>query len=106
MDDAGKEAAARSGVLVPQALLVRLAERLPVLVEGARDLPERHRTLWSAITWSYDLLGADEQRLLRRVAVFAGGWTLEAAEAVCAGEDLAPAEVVGSCPGSPTDRSC
>jgi predicted ATPase/class 3 adenylate cyclase len=80
-------AASRVKVLGPTALARRLEQRLPLLSGGARDLPERQRTLRSAIEWSYDLLDADAQRLLARLAVFAGGWVLESAEAVC-GPDL------------------
>ena len=76
-------AAARIKVLPPQALLVRLEKRFEVLRGGTRDLPRRHQTLRSAIEWSYDLLDHRGQKLLRRLAVFASGWTLEAAEAVC-----------------------
>jgi predicted ATPase len=75
-------AAARVKVLPPQALLGRLANRLDLLRSGARDQPSRHQTLRQAIAWSYDLLDAHEQMMLRRLAVFAGGQTLEAAEAV------------------------
>jgi non-specific serine/threonine protein kinase len=77
-------AAARVKVLPPQALLNRLQNRLDLLKSGARDQPSRHQTLRQAIAWSYDLLDAPEQALLRRLAVFAGGQTLEAAEAVAA----------------------
>jgi tetratricopeptide (TPR) repeat protein len=59
-----------------------LTERLPLLTSRARDLPERQRTLRNTIDWSYRLLAADEQALLRRLSVFVGGWTLESAEAV------------------------
>ncbi len=75
-------AAARVKLLSPQALLARLEHRLEVLTGGARDLPERQQTLRKTIKWSYDLLSAEEQRLFRRLAVFVGGCTLEAAEAV------------------------
>lgn len=76
-------AAARVKLLPLQALLVRLSSRLKLLTGGARDLPARQQTLRATIEWSYDLLSAEEQALFRRMAVFAGGCTLEAAEAVC-----------------------
>jgi predicted ATPase/DNA-binding CsgD family transcriptional regulator len=71
-------AAARSKLLSPQALLARLEPRLPMLTGGARDLPQRQQALRDTIALSYDLLTPDEQRLFRRLAVFAGGWSLEA----------------------------
>jgi predicted ATPase len=76
-------AAARSRVLDPQALLERLERRLKLLTSGTRELPARQQTLRKAIDWSYDLLSPDEQQLFSRLAVFAGGWTLAAAEVVC-----------------------
>jgi tetratricopeptide (TPR) repeat protein len=76
-------AAARIKVLPPHALLPRLERRFEVLHGGTRDLPERQQTLRSAIDWSYDLLDPPTQTLFRRLAVFAGGWTLEAAEGIC-----------------------
>lgn len=83
-------AAARVKVLSPGELLARLEQRrLPLLTGGARDLPARQRTLHSTLSWSYDLLSLSEQALFRRLAVFSGGWTLDAAEAVTnAREDL------------------
>ena len=74
-------AAARVKVLSPAVLLQRLEQRLPLLTGGARDTPDRQRTLRATIEWSHELLTADEQRLFSRLAVFRGGWTLEAAEA-------------------------
>ena len=76
-------AAARVKLLAPDALLERLEQRLPLLTGGARDLPERQQTLRATIEWSYDLLEPQEQDLMARLSVFGGGWTLEAAEAVC-----------------------
>jgi predicted ATPase len=73
-------AAARSRVLPPQALLGRLSSRLTFLTGGARDWPARQQTLRAAIDWSYSLLDDDEQRLFARLAVFAGGCPLDAAE--------------------------
>lgn len=76
-------AAARVKMLPPNAMLARLQSRLQLLTAGARDLPERQQTLRKTIDWSYDLLNESEQKLLRRLGVFPGGCTLEAAEAVC-----------------------
>ena len=76
-------AAARVRLLTPQAMLKRLGQRLALLTGGARDLPSHQRTLRGAIDWSYELLDEDARRLLARLSVFAGGCTLEAAEAVC-----------------------
>jgi predicted ATPase/class 3 adenylate cyclase len=75
-------AAARVKVLSPAALLERLEQRLPVLTGGTRDAPDRQRTLRATIEWSHELLTADEQRLFARLAIFRGGCTLDAAEAV------------------------
>jgi predicted ATPase/class 3 adenylate cyclase len=75
-------AAARAKVLPPAALLSRLEQRLPLLTGGTRDAPERQRTLRDAIGWSHDLLTPVEGRLFRYLAVFVGGWTLDAAESV------------------------
>jgi predicted ATPase/DNA-binding XRE family transcriptional regulator len=76
-------AAARVDLLPPPALLARLERRLPLLTRGARDLPERQQTLRAAIDWSYRLLHVGEQALYRRLAVFVGGCTIDAVEAVC-----------------------
>lgn len=75
--------AARVRALPPPALLARLDRRLSLLTGGARDLPPRQQSLRATLDWSYDLLEAREQALFARLSVFAGGWTLEAAEAVC-----------------------
>lgn len=69
-------------MLPPQALLKRLEQRLPLLTGGARTLPARQQTMRDAIAWSHDLLTAHEQVIFRRLAVFSGGCSLEAAEAV------------------------
>ena len=76
-------AAARSKMLSPGAILDRLQSRLQLLTGGAVDLPERQQTLRKTIDWSHDLLNEAERKLFRRLAVFVGGCTLEAAEAVC-----------------------
>jgi predicted ATPase/DNA-binding CsgD family transcriptional regulator len=76
-------AAARSKLLAPQALLARLERRLTLLTSGPQDAPERQRALRDTLAWSYDLLTPDEQRLFRRLSVFVGGCTLDAAETVC-----------------------
>lgn len=76
-------AAARIKLLSPSAILARLESRLNLLTGGARDLPTRQQTLRSTVDWSYGLLNAAEQTLLRRLSVFTGGCTLEGVEAVC-----------------------
>jgi tetratricopeptide (TPR) repeat protein len=76
-------AAARVNVLPPGKLLERLEHSLPLLTAGARDAPERQRTLRATIAWSHDLLDDAERQLFARLAVFAGGCTLESAEVVC-----------------------
>jgi len=75
-------AAARTRVLTPAQILDRLAQRLDLL-KGGRDADPRQQTLRATIEWSHDLLGADEKQLFARLAVFAGGCTLDAAEEVC-----------------------
>ena len=88
-------AASRLRVLDLDGLASRLEHRLPMLTGGARDAPERQRTLEDTIRWSHELLEPDEQRLFARLSVFAGGWTLEAAETVCGG-DLDVLESLGT----------
>ncbi|MEJ2205666.1 MAG: protein kinase [Gemmatimonadota bacterium] len=80
-------AAARVRILDPAALLQRLDHALDLLTSGDRDLPLRQRTLRAAISWSYSLLDAGEQRTLRRLSAFHEGWTLEAMEQVCYSQD-------------------
>jgi len=75
-------AAARMGAFTPETLRRRLEERLSLLAGGPRDQPPRLRSMRDAIAWSYDLLDPDEQHLFRRLAVFVGGWTLDAMEAI------------------------
>ncbi|HUS15138.1 MAG TPA: adenylate/guanylate cyclase domain-containing protein, partial [Chloroflexia bacterium] len=76
-------AASRVKILPPKAMLGRLQNRLQLLTSGERDLPSRQQTLRGAIDWSYNLLSADEQILFRRLAIFAGGCSLDAAQALC-----------------------
>lgn len=81
-------AAARLRVFTVEELRDRLDHRLGVLGQGSSDVPERHRTLRSAIQWSYDLLEPDEKTVFRRLGVFSGGWVLSGALGVCVDEDL------------------
>ncbi|MBV9280805.1 MAG: helix-turn-helix domain-containing protein, partial [Chloroflexi bacterium] len=87
-------AASRSRVLSPRALLARLSGRLDLVRGGARDLPARQQTLRGTIAWSYQLLDEGEQQVFTRLAVFAGGCTLAAAEAVCRAEGDLPGDVL------------
>lgn len=75
-------AAARTRLITPRAMLTRIGERLKLLTGGARDLPGRQQTLRRTLDWSYELLSAGEQALLRRLSVFSGSFTFEQAEAV------------------------
>ena len=95
-------AAARVRLLSPPAILARLS--LKLLTGGARDLPARQQTMRAAIGWSYDLLVAAEQTLFRRLAVFVGGCTLEAVEAVCNAENDLPMDILDGL-GSLADKS-
>ena len=85
-------AAARIKLLPPRVLLDRLGNRLKLLTGGARNLPERQRTLRNAIEWSYELLDEGEKLLFGRLGVFSGGATLEAIEAVCDAEGDLPTD--------------
>jgi predicted ATPase/DNA-binding CsgD family transcriptional regulator len=80
-------AAARIGLMSPDQMLERLQDRFGLLTGGSRTSPIRHRTLQSALDWSYDLLGDRERALFRRLSVFAGSFSLEAIEAVCSSDD-------------------
>nr|ALS89838.1 tetratricopeptide repeat protein [uncultured bacterium] len=83
-------AAARIKLLSPQAMLTRLDRRLALLTSGSRDLPIRQQTLRASIDWSYDLLNETERAVFRRLAVFVGGFTLEAADQVIEGAASQP----------------
>ena len=87
-------AAARLGGLSIDELAARLDHRFRLLTGGSRTALPRQQTLQAAVDWSYDLLSASERTLFNRLAVFSGGFTLEAAEAVCAGEPIAKIEVL------------
>jgi predicted ATPase/class 3 adenylate cyclase/DNA-binding CsgD family transcriptional regulator len=87
-------AAARVKVLTPEKMLERLSDRLKVLTGGARDLPERQRTLRATMEWSHALLEEGEKLLFARLSVFAGGRTLEAIEAICDAEDDLPVDIL------------
>src|SRR5215208_3774252 len=87
-------AAARTKLLPPRAMLDRLGDRLKLLTGGARNLPQRQRTLRGAIEWSYELLDAGEMTLFSRLAVFSGGCTLEAMEAICDAERELPLDIL------------
>jgi predicted ATPase len=87
-------AAARVRSMSPAQIRAKLDERFRLLTGGSRRALERHQTLRHAVQWSYDLLDERERALLRRASVFAGGFTLEAAEAVCSGDDFDAVDVV------------
>jgi predicted ATPase/class 3 adenylate cyclase/Tfp pilus assembly protein PilF len=87
-------AAARVKVMSVEQIATRLDDRFRLLTGGSRMLLPRHQTLRAAMDWSYDLLEEGERVLLRRLSVFAGGWVLEAAEAVCGGEGVEEWEVL------------
>jgi len=81
-------AAARITVFSPEEIASRLDDRFRLLTGGSRTALERHQTLRALIDWSYDLLSDEERMLFRRLSVFAGGWTFEAAQAVCSDLDV------------------
>ncbi|HEX5807889.1 MAG TPA: tetratricopeptide repeat protein [Anaerolineales bacterium] len=87
-------AAARVNVLSLDQIARRLDDRFNLLTGGSRSSLPRHQTLRATIEWSYDLLTEKESLLFRRLAVFVGGWTLEAAEAVCSGEGIESGEIL------------
>jgi predicted ATPase/DNA-binding CsgD family transcriptional regulator len=87
-------AATRVKVLAVEQIAARLDDRFNLLTNGSRTAVPRHKTLRATIAWSYSLLSKKERTLLRRVSVFVGGWTLEAAEDVCGGEGIEPSQVL------------
>jgi predicted ATPase/DNA-binding SARP family transcriptional activator len=90
-------AAARSKLVPPRTMVEQLDRLIPLLTGGAVDLPARHRTIEATLDWSYALLDAQERTMFERLAVFRGGWTVDAAAAICADEVddvLAPISVL------------
>jgi non-specific serine/threonine protein kinase len=87
-------AAAKIRVLGVEQIAKRLDDRFRLLTGGSRTALERHQTLRAAIDWSYKLLPSTEQALFRRLSIFLGGWALEAAESVCAGESVKNADIL------------
>ena len=87
-------AAARARMMSPQEIAARLDERFRLLTGGSRTAVERHQTLQQAVDWSYDLLAERERTILDRLGVFSGGFTLDAAEAVVGGDDVAALDVL------------
>jgi tetratricopeptide (TPR) repeat protein len=87
-------AAARVKVLAVEQIAMRLDDRFRLLTGGGRTVLPRHQTLRATMDWSYGLLSENERALLRRLSVFAGGWTLEAAGAVYARDDLGPTDAL------------
>jgi predicted ATPase/DNA-binding SARP family transcriptional activator len=87
-------AAARLRVLSADQVAAAMSDRFRLLTGGPRTVAERQQTLRASVDWSHDLLSDDERRALRRVAVFAGGFTLAAAEEVCAGDGIEPAQML------------
>ena len=87
-------AAARIRMMSVEEIASHLNDRFHLLTGGARTALPRHQTLQAMIDWSHDLLSEPERVLLRRLSIFAGGWTLEAAESVCGGEDIQSHEIL------------
>ena len=87
-------AAARVRALAPQEILDRLHDRFALLSRGARSAPQRQQTLRACVDWSFDLCSEPERRLWARLSVFAGGFELDAVEAVCADETLPEADLL------------
>src|SRR5204863_1863859 len=81
------------GALSPAAIAERLDDRFRLLRSGSHTAPTRQQTLAATVQWSHDLLDRDEQLLFRRLAIFAGGFELEAVEEVCAGDGIGATEV-------------
>ena len=87
-------AAARVNMLTIEQILKRLDDRFNLLTHSFRSSLPRHQTLRATVDWSYDLLSENERLLFRRLAVFRGGWTLEAAEEVCIGDTIASKDII------------
>lgn len=87
-------AASYMSLMTPQVLLTRLGDRLDLLVGGRRDAPARHQTLRTAIDWSYGLLSQQERRLFNSLSIFAAGWTVQAAEEICATGGVKASEIL------------
>lgn len=87
-------AAARVKALTVDEIASRLDDRFRLLTGGSRAALPRHQTLRAAIDWSYDLVSEQERALWRRASVFAGGWTVEAAESICSGDDVETGDVL------------
>ena len=87
-------AAARVKTLTPAQIVSRLDDRFQLLIGGSRTAPARQQTLQATVTWSYELLGVHDRHLFDRLAVFSGGWDLQAAEVVCAAPGLGRDDVL------------
>jgi predicted ATPase/DNA-binding CsgD family transcriptional regulator len=87
-------AAARVRLLAPEQIVARLGDRFRLLTSGARTALPRHQTIWALVDWSFELLPEQERMLFCRLGVFAGDWSLEAAEAVGGGDVVEPGSVV------------